>query len=302
MKKIGSVLPFIPKPKKELSIIPNRHRQLIDLAGALAEQTREEARELGFMSRLLIMVNLPYRDPGVECKNWWRQNGNVFINITSGYKGNESIGLPYGAYPRLILAYLVTQAVKTQSPIIYLGKSFNHFLSMMDIKNGGTTQTRLKEQLTRTLSASFSWTYTTEKKWSRLNVNVASGAQLWWELKDSDEDHPEWESFVRLNRDFYDEVTNNAVPLDLRVLSALKNSPLGLDLYMFISWRVFKISKPVFISWKGLQQQLGGQYNEVKVFSRDCRTHIIRIKALRPDLNIEFMKGRLCLKPSFYQN
>jgi len=87
----------------------------------------------------------------------------------------------------------------------------------------------------------------------------------------------------------------------LRVLKVLKNSPLGLDLYMFISWRVFKIDKPVFISWERLQEQLGGQYKNVHEFSRDCRSHIKKIQVIRPDLNVTFIKGRLCLKPSFYQ-
>ena len=138
MKKIGSVLPFIPKPKKELSIIPNRHRQLVDLAGTLAEQTREEANELGFMSRLLIMVNLPYRDPGSECKNWSRKNGKVSIDVVSAYKQSKGwIGIPYGAYPRLILAYLVTQAVKTQSPTLSLGNNFNDFLKSLGLHGGG---------------------------------------------------------------------------------------------------------------------------------------------------------------------
>lgn len=303
-KKIGDVLPLIPKPKSKTKAknmapaLSKRQSQLINLAGKLVEQTREEADELGFMSRLLIMVNLPYRDPGSKCRDWWRTNGHVCIDINSGTKEGQPIGLPYGAYPRLILAYLVTQAVKTQSPVIYLGKSFNHFLSMMNIKNGGTTQKRLKDQLTRTLSASFSWTYATDKQWSRLNVNVANSAQLWWEIKDIDENYNEWENFVRLNKDFYEEITNNAVPLDFRILSVLKNSPLGLDLYMFISWRVYKINKPVFISWASLQQQLGGQYTNIHEFSRDCRMHISHIQALRPDLNINFLKGRLCLNPN----
>ena len=309
MKKLNDVLPSIPKPKKKASIakkplpaLTKRHLQLVKLAGDLAEQTREEADTLGFMSRLLIMVNLPYRDPGDDKKTWWRKNGHVSIDINSGTKEGQSLGLPCGAYPRLILAYLVTQAVKTKSPVIYLGKSFNNFLSMINIKNGGTTQKRLKQQLVRTLSASFSWTYETDKQWSRLNVNVASGVQLWWEIENLDKNGDEWQNFVRLNYDFYHEITNNAVPLDLRVISVLKNSPLGLDLYMFISWRVYKINKPVFISWENLQQQLGGQYHNLKEFARDCRTHIKRIQAIHPDLNINFIKGRLCLKPSFQQN
>jgi len=97
--------------------------------------------------------------------------------------------------------------------------------------------------------------------------------------------------------DFYNEIMRNAVPLDLRVLATLKNSPLGLDLYMFIAWRTFKLDKPTFISWENLQEQLGGQYVDRKVFARDCRNHIRKIQAIRPDLNVSFVRGRLCLKP-----
>ena len=139
MKKISDVIPFVPVPSPENPVpaLSKRQRQIIDLSGAIAEQTREEANELGFMSRLLLMVNLPYRDPGNDKKTWWRKNGTVSIDINSGTKEGKSIGLPYGAYPRLILAYLATQAVKTQSPVIHLGKSFSQFLKLLDIKRGG---------------------------------------------------------------------------------------------------------------------------------------------------------------------
>lgn len=300
MKNIGSVLPFIPKPKKKaVSASSNRQLQIINLSGIIAEQTREESNELGFMSRLLVMVNLPYREPGKDKKVWIRKNGKVSIVIASAYdKEGISLGIPYGTYPRLILAYLVTQAVKTQSPVIYLGKSFSHFLQLLNIKRGGKQYKQLNKQLERTLSASFSWMYETNHQRSRANIHVSSQSQLWWDEKVPEEQFL-LESYIRLNTDFFNEITNNAVPLDLRVLSTLKNSPLGLDLYMFIVWRVYKIEKPVVISWEGLQQQLGGQYSDIKEFARDCRTHIKRIKALRPDLNINCVKGRLCLNPLF---
>ena len=282
-------------------MLPNRHRQLVDLAGTLAEQTREEADELGFMSRLLLMVNLPYREPDPSIKNWHRRNGNVSIDVVSAYKEGNPIGLPYGAYPRLILAYLATQAVKTQSPVIYLGKSFSQFLTLLNIKKGGKTYKQFYKQLERTLSAAFSWTYRVDNRWSRTNIQVSHQSQLWWDEKPSKEQSL-WENYIKLNTDFFNEIIRNAVPLDLRVLSVLKNSPLGLDLYMFISWRVFKINKPVYISWESLQQQLGGQFLDIHEFSRKCRSHINRIQAICPHLDIQVVRGRLCLKPSFYQN
>lgn len=298
MKQIASVIPFAPKKKKEPVPLSKRQSQIVNLAGEMAEQKREEAGALGFMSRLLIMVNLPYRDPGKDCKNWHRKNGNVSIDVVSGYEDGIPIGLPYGAYPRLILAYLITQAVKTQDPTIYLGKSFSHFLTLLDIKKGGKTYKQLHKQLKRTLSAAFAWTYSTDKQWTRANIQVSSLSQLWW-----DEKLPEqqflWESYIRFNMDFYNEIMRNAVPLDLRVLATLKNSPLGLDLYMFITWRTFKLDKPVYISWGSLQEQLGTQFLSIHEFSRNCRNHINKIQAICSNLNIRFLKGRICLYPSY---
>ena len=304
-QSLGSIIPSNPKkdrqsaeqtqPEKK-SLPVRRHLQLVNLAGNLAEQTREEAGALGFMSRLLIMVNLPYRDPGKDCKNWWRQNGNVTIDVNAGTEKGVSIGMPYGAYPRLILAFLVTQAVKTQNPNIYLGKSFSKFLEAIGITKGGKQYKILHKQLERTLFASFSWTYRTDKQLSRTNIQVSSQSQLWWDEKEPNQQSL-WESYIELNHHFFKEIVCNAVPLDLRTLSTLKNSPLGLDLYMFIAWRTFNLKKELYISWESLQLQLGGQYADLKVFARDCRHHVRRIQSLQTELDIKIVRGRLCLRP-----
>ena len=298
MKQIASVIPFARKKKKEPAPLSKRQNQIINLAGEIAENLPQEKNVLGFMSRLLIMVNLPYRDPGKDCKNWHRRNGLISIDIVSAYRDGKSVGMPYGTYPRLILAFLVTQAVKTKNPTIYLGKSFSDFLKLIGIQRGGKQYKQLHKQLDRTLSASFSWSYTTDKQWSRVNIQVSHQSQLWWDEKQP-EQQALWESYIELNLNFFNEIIRNAVPLDLRVLSVLKNSPLGLDLYMFIAWRTFKLDKPVFISWETLQEQLGGQYAELKKFARDCRNHITRIQAINPNLNVKFLKGRVCLYPSY---
>lgn len=298
-QSLGSVIPFKPKKttQSEEKRPVKRHLQLVNLAGDLAKRTREEAGALGFMSRLLIMVNLPYRDPGKDTRTWWRKNGNVSIDVNSGTENGVPIGLPYGAYPRLILAYLITQAVKTQNPTIYLGKSFSKFLEAIGITKGGKQYKILHKQLERTLFASFSWTYRTDKQLSRTNIQVSNQSQLWWDEKELNQQSL-WESYIELNHHFFKEIIRNAVPLDLRVLAGLKNSPLGLDLYMFIAWRTFKINEPVHLSWESLHQQLGTLQSTIPEFARECKTHIQRIQSINPTLKITFLRGRLCLYPS----
>ena len=207
MKKLGDVLPFIPKPKKTVPALTKRQCQIINLAGELAEQTREEANELGFMSRLLLMVNLPYRDPGLECKNWSRKNGKVSIDIVSAYKQSKGwIGIPYGTYSRLILIYLITQAIKTKSPIISIGKSFYSFLILLGLQEGGYQYKQIKIQLEKILSASFSWTYETENFQSRTNIQVSHQSQLWWNPTELDQI---LQNHIKLNTDFFNEIISS---------------------------------------------------------------------------------------------
>jgi hypothetical protein len=243
------------------------------------------------------MVNLPYRDPGKDAQNWWKSNGSVSINVTPGYQGKKSIGIPYGTYPRLILAYLITQAVRTKSPEIFLGKTFREFLDLVNIDDGGKQYKQVLKQIKRITSANFSWTYQKEKIWSRTNIQISHQSQLWWSPQSPDQQSL-WESKITLNTDFFNEIIRNAVPLDFRVLRVFKNSPLGLDLYMFLSWRTFNLKDSAFISWEGLHTQLGGQYRNLKEFARDCRKHIKRIQAIWPELNVKSIRGRLCIEPT----
>ena len=78
----------------------------------------EAAADLGFMARTMALCSLPRSNPGNRLQ-YKRVNGPFTPYIIAG-GGNK---LPFGNLPRLILAWVSTEAVRTQSRELVLGKS-----------------------------------------------------------------------------------------------------------------------------------------------------------------------------------
>ena len=78
--------------------------------------------EVWYIHSVLAQCFLPYRNQkGVT--HWVRENGKAALAITAdttkNHKGEYvTLGLPYGAKPRLFMSKIQTEAIRRQSPII----------------------------------------------------------------------------------------------------------------------------------------------------------------------------------------
>ena len=83
------------------------------------------------------------------------------MSTTGDYK------LPFGNLPRLLLAWLCSEAVRTGSRELVLGKSLSKFMRTLGINStsGGNRgeQTRLRNQMNRLFSCSVSLIYKGER-------------------------------------------------------------------------------------------------------------------------------------------
>ena len=112
----------------------------------------EADAEPGFMARMMALCSLPRTNPG----NRWRyirQNGPYKLILISG--GNTK--LPYGNLPRLLMAWVCTEAVRTGRRELVLGKSLSEFMRALGMEpvGGGATgaRTRLRNQMRRLFNA-----------------------------------------------------------------------------------------------------------------------------------------------------
>ena len=90
----------------------------------------------------------------------------------------------------------------------------------------------------------------------------------------------------------------------MNTLTALKRSPLGLDLYLWAVYRTFSLTRPLRLSWRALYRQFGidpakaSDKFTVRDFRTDCLRELKKIKLAWPGLNYGTAKGVLILSPS----
>ena len=108
----------------------------------------EAEPDLGFMARMLVLCSLPRANPGTQ-KEYKRVNGPYTLAMTAGVNTK----LPFGNLPRLLLAWICTEAVRTQSRELVLGRSLSDFMGKLGMApvGGGPTgaRTRLRNQMRR---------------------------------------------------------------------------------------------------------------------------------------------------------
>ena len=300
---VGEIIADLPGPVQALRETPPPAQRGFTLADQVNQlvSASEADPDRGFMARTMVLCSLPRSNPGNRTQ-YVRRNGPLTLVMNAGgidYK------LPYGNIPRLLLAWVCTEAVRTQSRVLLLGDSVSEFMRKLDIySSSGEKYTRLRNQMRRLFNVHVQLIYEDEHGGqASVNSLVADRTELWWNPKRPDE-RSLWESKIELGEKLFQEIIRHPVPLDMNTLKAMKRSSLGLDAYMWLTYRTFALKRPLRLSWKQLYRQFGSDPAKAinKFVVRDFRTDFLRelnkIKIAWPDLHYATGKGVLILYPS----
>ena len=285
------------------ALIPSRstqhHFTLADQVNQLVSASEADA-DLGFMARMMALCSLPRTNPGNRLQ-YKRVNGPFKLIMIAG--GDNK--LPYGNLPRLILAWISTEVVRTRSRVIVLGPSLAKFMKTLGVysSGGGRDQIKLRNQMRRLFGCTVQLSYKEGNEEQFVNSPIAARGKYWWN-PDNNSALPGWNSTIVIGEDLFNEIIRHPVPLDLTTLTALKRSPLGLDLYLWLVYRTFALRAPLRLSWPTLYQQFGvdpsraNDNRTVQDFRKDCLRELKKIKLAWPDLNYSTAPGVLILHPS----
>ena len=302
---LGDV-PGVVKPPGDRALPPpsdplqaRRHFTMFDQVTQLVGASETDA-DLGFMARLLALCSLPRTNPGNRLQ-YERVNGPYKLYIIAG-GGNK---LPYGNIPRLLLAWVCTEAVQTQRRELVLGRSLYEFMRKLGMtdRSGSARgdRTRLQNQMKRLFRCQVSLIYEAERLDASMSSLIADRTEFWWNRPD---EPLLWKSTIRLGEGFFNEIITHPIPLDMNTLRSLKRSPLGLDLYLWLTYRTFTLKVPLRLPWRQLYRQFGkdpakaDDLNTVNNFRKDCLRELRKIKIAWADLRYATATGVLILSPS----
>lgn len=289
-----------------------REEDLFQLSLEIEKKNARESGDIGFLTTAMVFASLPHRrvwtNPGappsqrIEAEVYKRKAGALQLAIWSPH------GLPYGKIPRLITVYLCTQAARTRDPIIDLGTSQAAFCEMLGIdSNGGARggSTRFREQAQRLFSSAINLSSTDPSTldFQLSNVQLIKNAQFSLQLWAPHEPGEKrlWTPKLQLNADFFQQCIDHPVPIDMRVLRQMR-SPLGIDIYIWLTYRYNSISTATPISWRQLQWQFGGQYADddqgLRNFAYEFQQQLKAVKAVYPAAKFATDTHKLTLLPS----
>ena len=109
---------------------------------------------------------------------------------------------------------------------------------------------------------------------------------------------PLWQSSVTLSERFYNSIVASPVPVDLRALRALRGSPLRLDIYTWLTYRMSYLRRQTIVPWEALAAQFGGDYAHVRQFKANFLKQLAAVRLVYPLADLQPTPAGLVLRAS----
>lgn len=272
-------------------------------------RVQDEEPVPAFLHSALCAMSLPTKRPKDETLPILREDGKYALAINprpvlqtvDGKPVLRSLGVPYGAYPRVALIYLLSQAVTKRSRDVYLGRNFTEWMRRLGYQTVSYgprgTANRMREQVDRLLACE--WQIRWDGTEADGNAFAVRDVKISNEYAGSLEKNGAFAREIRMSEGFYAHLIEHAVPLNEVAIRELKGTPTALDLYTYLAYRLPRITsdKGQTISWDQLARHLGNEADS-KRFRQTVRETMQLVSAVYPNADVDLSGRKVVLNPS----
>lgn len=256
-----------------------------------------------FLHTVMCQVGLPRRR--TEARTFERHSGHMSILLEAGklFDGRDFVDrpLPYGTVPRLVMVHVSTEAVRTRQRRVEIGDSMRQFLTTLGMQTSGGERGGyriLRRQMEALAACRLTLGMFDQGRAITVDAKPIKRFEAW--LQQDGDQRTLWPGVLELSEDFYDTLSEHAVPLDYRALGALKHSSLALDIYTWLAHRLCRVRHAggVRLSWENLREQFGQEYGHSKDFKKEFRHALRQVLVVYPDARLGEAIGGIVLYPS----
>src|SRR5215212_11240479 len=187
-----------------------KHERLV--VEAAYQVLSDDAEKIGYTYSGFALTSLPHK-PQTELL-WRREGHNLTMLIESGRdRSGAPLGVPYGSYARFILLFLQSQAIRTQSREIELGRSMRVWLGTMGLSIGGKTYKLVTAQARRISGCTL--TFFADRAGAQIKSRggfVKTEITMSSRIEDEQQSQL-WQDRVLLDEDFYRALRDHPVPV-----------------------------------------------------------------------------------------
>jgi hypothetical protein len=254
----------------------------------------EETEGIGFTYSGFALTSLPHKLPTEMI--WKREGHNLTLVLQSGVDRNgTSVGLPYGSYARFILLFLQSEAVKSRSREIELGRSMQVWLGKMGLSIGGNSYKLVKEQAKRISVCRLTFFGGFGDKEILRNGAFVEGAIT---MSASIDQPSLWQDRIKLDEAFYRALCEHPVPVSETALRAIGPRSMTLDVYVWLAYRLHALKRDTEVSWLALYAQFGAGFKRLRAFRAQFIESLELALAVYPDAKVSMDEVGVVLRPS----
>ena len=291
--------------KAARELVSPKRRTHVDIA---AEVLADEAQRIGITYSGFCLTGFPHKKLADEAP-WERRGHNVTLLVEPGRLKTGPgpavlFGVPYGARARIIMIYLQTQAQRSGSRQVVLGRSMRDWMVRMGLSSGGETAKALRDQARRISACHIKFFWSTMDGEGRRGNGFRNGGILsdgfFFRENTGDEERQGtlFEDVVTLDETFYAALREHPVPLLEAAIRQLKEKSLALDLYVWLAYRLHSLKQPTAVSWAALFSQFGTGFRLARQFKPYFIEALSAATAAYPDARVDVEADGIVMRPS----
>ncbi len=292
---MGAVHQLLLELGKEEALRSEHDRRVIEAAAAYLAC---EENEVGFLYSGWAQAALPHRRLSDD-QPWQVETDRVSLLVQPGMRHGRPpvyIGVPYGSRARLILLYLQSEALRTGSREVSLGRSLHAWLRRLGIPIGGRSMREVRDQAERISRCRMSFQIVQGNRSGLVNQSLLDTAMFVED--DTGKQNGQFIETATLSQMFFDQLKKHYVPVDEAAIKQIANNSLALDVYCWLAFRLHVLSQPTPISWKALKEQFGQGFGRLDHFRRQFKQTLDLALSVYPAAKVEVHERGVTLLPS----